>query len=116
MVAHNNLPCCEDYEPHSVGEEGGGHGEEGERRKEKGEPTPNRVQSSLLELPRCEGGKDCEAGLKERPSGLVTLKPHNLTIYIGVRSQRMPIFFVYQLCLFFDRICLYKKVENKFAL
>ena len=26
-------------------------------------PTPNRVQSSLLELPRCEGGKDREAGL-----------------------------------------------------
>ena len=35
-------------------------------RKEKGEPTPNRVQSSLLELPRCEGGKDREAGLKEK--------------------------------------------------
>ena len=34
--------------------------------KEKGEPTPNRVQSSLLELPRCEGGKDREAGLKEK--------------------------------------------------
>ena len=31
----------------------------------KGEPTPNRVQSSLLELPRCEGGKDDEVGLKE---------------------------------------------------
>ena len=28
--------------------------------KKKAEPTPNRVQSSLLELPRCEGGKDCE--------------------------------------------------------
>ena len=24
------------------------------------------MQSSLLELPRCEGGKDCEAGLKEK--------------------------------------------------
>ena len=35
-------------------------------RKEKGEPTPNRVQSSLLELPRCEGGKDRKAGLKEK--------------------------------------------------
>ena len=40
--------------------------EKGERRKEKGEPTPNRVQSSLLELPRCEGGKDREAGLMEK--------------------------------------------------
>ena len=38
--------------------ENGLHSEKGERRKEKGEPTPNRVQSSLLELPRCEGGKD----------------------------------------------------------
>ena len=27
------------------------------------EPTPNRAQSSLLELPRCEGGKDRKAGL-----------------------------------------------------
>ena len=35
-------------------------------RKEKGEPMPNRVQSSLLELPRCEGGKDYEVGLKEK--------------------------------------------------
>ena len=34
--------------------------------KEKGEPTPNRVQSSLLELPRCEGGKDHGVGLKEK--------------------------------------------------
>ena len=32
----------------------------------KGEPTPNRVQSSSLELPRCEGGKDHEVGLKEK--------------------------------------------------
>jgi hypothetical protein len=32
----------------------------------KGEPTPNRVQSSLLELPRCEGGKDHGVGLKEK--------------------------------------------------
>ena len=31
-----------------------------------GEPTTNRVQSSLLELPRCEGGQDCEAGLKKK--------------------------------------------------
>ena len=45
--------------------ENGLHSEKGERRKEKGEPTPNRVQSSLLELPRCEGGKDDEVGLKE---------------------------------------------------
>ena len=37
-----------------------------EMRKEKGEPTPNRVQSSSLELPRCEGGKDHEVGLKEK--------------------------------------------------
>ena len=28
-----------------------------------GQPTPNRAQSSLLELPRCEGGKDHEVGL-----------------------------------------------------
>ena len=28
-----------------------------------GAVTPNRAQSSLLELPRCEGGKDREAGL-----------------------------------------------------
>ena len=34
--------------------------------KEKGEPTPNRVQSSSLELPRCEGGKDHEVGLNEK--------------------------------------------------
>ena len=39
--------------------------EKGERRKEKGEPTTNRVQSSSLELSRCEGGKDRKAGLKE---------------------------------------------------
>ena len=30
----------------------------------KDEPTPNRGQSNLFELPRCEGGKDREAGLK----------------------------------------------------
>jgi hypothetical protein len=36
------------------------------KENEKGEPTPNRVQSSLLELPRCEGGKDRKAGLKEK--------------------------------------------------
>jgi hypothetical protein len=40
--------------------------EKGESPAEKGEPTPNRVQSSLLELPRCEGGKDHEVGLKEK--------------------------------------------------
>ena len=28
--------------------------------------TPNRVQSSLLELPRCEGGKDHGVELKEK--------------------------------------------------
>ena len=39
---------------------------------EKGEPTPNRVQSSLLELPRCEGGKDRKAGLKEK--GEITMR------------------------------------------
>ena len=33
---------------------------------EKSEPTTNRVQSSSLELPRCEGGKDHEVGLKEK--------------------------------------------------
>ena len=30
-----------------------------------GQPTPNRAQSSLLELPRCEGGKDHEVGLTD---------------------------------------------------
>ena len=32
----------------------------------KEQPTPNRGQSNLFELPRCEGGKDREAGLKLR--------------------------------------------------
>ena len=30
-----------------------------------GQPTPNRAQLSLLELPRCEGGKDHEVGLTD---------------------------------------------------
>ena len=35
------------------------------------QPTPNRGQSSLLELPRCEGGKDHKVGLTDNrlPSG-----------------------------------------------
>ena len=52
------------------------HKKKGERRKEKGDPTPNRVQSSLLELPRCEGGKDHEVELKEKePCGISTQRP-----------------------------------------
>jgi hypothetical protein len=39
----------------------------------KGEPTPNRVQSSVLELPRCEGGKYRKAGLKEKEAGATQL-------------------------------------------
>ena len=75
-------------------------------RKEKGEPTPNRVQStdvgasakisllnlcrstrkktrlSLLELPRCEGGKDRKAGLKEKePCGTILVYLGNYLVY-----------------------------------
>ena len=35
----------------------------GQQTTVNGQPTPNRAQSSLLELPRCEGGKDHEVGL-----------------------------------------------------
>ena len=35
------------------------------RARDNGQPTPNRAQSSLLELPRCEGGKDHEVGLTD---------------------------------------------------
>ena len=37
-----------------------------QRAKMKEQPTPNRGQSNLFELPRCEGGKDREAGLKSK--------------------------------------------------
>ena len=37
-----------------------------QRAKMKEQPTPNRGQSNLFELPRCEGGKDRIAGLKSK--------------------------------------------------
>ena len=86
--------------------------------KEKGEPTPNRVQStdagvsvkisllnlcratrkktrlSSLELPRCEGGKDHEVGLKEKgemPCGVIVRMGYRpdgaLPLFIGGGDQ-----------------------------
>ena len=37
-----------------------------ERMMQETEPTPNRVQLSLLGLPKCEGGKDDAVGLKRK--------------------------------------------------
>ena len=72
----------------------------------KGEPTPNRVQSSVLELPRCEGGKYRKAGLKKKgergwrdgtlslfillsiPQGLIFKNPFNKQKYKPTLPRR----------------------------
>jgi hypothetical protein len=36
------------------------------KEKSQKEPTPNRVQSSKFELPRCKGGKDSKEGLIDK--------------------------------------------------
>ena len=38
-----------------------------------GQPTPNRAQSNSFELPRCEGGKACVAGLTANTKGIPLL-------------------------------------------
>ena len=48
---------------------------DGQQTTDNRQPTTNREQSSSLELPRCEGGKACEAGLidnrlQSHPEGL----------------------------------------------
>ena len=53
-------------------------------RNEKGKPTPNRVQSSLLELPRCEGGKDRKAGLKEKSAS----EREQRQVYLSVAERK----------------------------
>ena len=41
----------------------------GQQTIDNGQQTSNREQSSSLELPRCEGGKACAAGLTETSTG-----------------------------------------------
>ena len=41
----------------------------GQQTTDNRQPTTNREQSSSLELPRCEGGKACAAGLTETSTG-----------------------------------------------
>ena len=52
------------------------------------QPTPNREQSNLFELPRCEGGKACAAGLTDalnpHPS---TLNPQPSTLKVCANEQ-----------------------------
>ena len=59
--------------------------------KEKGDPTPNREQSSLLELPRCEGGKDRKAGLKEKYHAELLLNDFLVYSYFVYLSTEMRI-------------------------
>ena len=44
----------------------------------KSQPTPNRAQSNSFELPRCEGGKACVAGLTAKELTQKSRKSQNL--------------------------------------
>ena len=83
-----------------------------------GQPTPNRRQSSLLELPRCEGGKACVAGLTVTDNSLGRLivsgseVTHFSTNYnkgkttisgAKINSTKMRVFWHYQ------KVCVYSQ-------